>query len=74
MSKLRISGAMFALALAAAGANADTLPLPQNLTGLSTRHGEVVLCRERRAGGLLPARQQFPDPEDPVLLRRRLGS
>ncbi len=44
MSKLRISGAMFALALAAAGANADTLPLPQNLTGFSTRDGEVYFA------------------------------
>jgi Phytochelatin synthase len=59
MSKLRISGAMFALALAAAGANADTLPLPQNLTGFSTRDGEVYFAESDAREAYFPLASNF---------------
>ena len=49
MLKLRVACATLIVGLCVAGANADTLPLPDNLTGFSTHDGEVYFRRERCA-------------------------
>ena len=59
MSRLLIAYATFGLGLLAAGANADTLPLPQNLSGFSTRDGEVYFAESDAREAYFPLASNF---------------
>jgi hypothetical protein len=59
MSKLLIAYATFVLGLLAAGANADTLPLPQNLSGFSTHDGEVYFAESDAREAYFPLASNF---------------
>ena len=71
MSKLIIACATLLLGLCTASAQADTLPLPDNLTGFSTHDGEVYFGESDAHEAYFPLAEQFPDPENAGLLRRR---
>jgi len=59
MSKLRVAYATLIVALCVAGANADTLPLPDNLTGFSTHDGEVYFGESDARAAYLPLADNF---------------
>ena len=59
MSRLLIAYATFVLGLLAASANADTLPLPQNLSGFSTRDGEVYFAESDAREAYFPLASNF---------------
>jgi hypothetical protein len=59
MSKLLIACATFVLGLSAAGAYSDTLPLPQNLSGFSTRDGEVYFAESDAREAYFPLASNF---------------
>jgi Phytochelatin synthase len=59
MSKLLIAYATFVLALLVSGANADTLPLPQNLSGFSSRDGEVYFGESDAREAYFPLASNF---------------
>jgi Phytochelatin synthase len=59
MSKLLIAYATFVLGLLANSANADTLPLPQNLSGFSTRDGEVYFAESDAREAYFPLASNF---------------
>jgi hypothetical protein len=63
--------ALFALVLVAAGASAEGLKLPDNLTDLRSPEGEALPARDAFARGLFSNQRRFRDPEDAILLRRR---
>ena len=59
MSKLFIACATFVLVLPLAGANGDTLPLPQNLSGFSTRDGEAYFAESDAREAYFPLASNF---------------
>ena len=59
MSRLRIACAMLIGALWAAGATADTLPLPDNLTGFSTHDGEAYFAESDARESYFPLASNF---------------
>ena len=59
MSKLRVAYATLIVALCVAGANADTLPLPDNLTGFSTHDGEVYFGESDAREAYFPLADNF---------------
>jgi hypothetical protein len=59
MSKLIDSCATLILALWVAGAHADTLPLPDNLTGFSTREGEIYFAESDAHEAYFPLASNF---------------
>ena len=59
MSKLRAACAPFILALLVAGAQADTLPLPHNLTGFSTHDGEAYFAESDARLAYFPLADNF---------------
>ena len=59
MSKLRVACATLIVALCVAGANADTLPLPDNLTGFSTHDGEVYFGESDAREAYFPLADNF---------------
>ena len=59
MSRLLIAYATFVSGLLAASANADTLPLPQNLSGFSTRDGEVYFAESDAREAYFPLASNF---------------
>ncbi len=59
MLKRLVASAMFIVALCAAGARADTLPLPDNLTGFSTRDGEVYFGESDAREAYFPLADNF---------------
>lgn len=59
MSRLRIVCATLIAALCVAGANADTLPLPDNLTGFSTHDGEVYFAESEAREAYFPLASNF---------------
>lgn len=59
MSKLLIACATFVLVLPFAGANGDTLPLPQNLSGFSTRDGEAYFAESDAREAYFPLASNF---------------
>ena len=59
MSKLHIAWATFVLGLSVAGAHADTLPLPQNLSGFSTHDGEVYFAESDAREAYFPLASNF---------------
>ena len=59
MSRLLIVNAAFVLGLLAAGANADTLPLPQNLSGFSSHDGEVYFAESEAREAYFPLASNF---------------
>src|ERR1700692_1294634 len=59
MSKLTIACAALFLGLCTASAHADTLPLPDNLTGFSTHDGEVYFGESDAHGGFFPRASTF---------------
>jgi Phytochelatin synthase len=59
MSRLLIAYATFVLGLLPASANADTLPLPQNLSGFSTRDGEVYFAESDAREAYFPLASNF---------------
>ena len=59
MVKRLVACATFVIALSVAGANADTLPLPDNLTGFSTRAGEVYFAESEAREAYFPLADNF---------------
>ena len=59
MSKLRVACATLIVALCLASANADTLPLPDNLTGFSTHDGEVYFGESDAREAYFPLASNF---------------
>ena len=59
MSKLMIACATLLLGLGAASAQADTLPLPDNLTGFSTHDGEVYFGESDAHEAYFPLASNF---------------
>src|ERR1700689_1528335 len=59
MSKVTIAGAPVVLGLSVAGANADTLPLPQNLSGFRTHDGEVYFAESDAREAYFPLASNF---------------
>jgi hypothetical protein len=59
MSKLMIACATLLLGLSAPGARADTLPLPDNLTGFSTRDGEAYFGESDAHEAYFPLASNF---------------
>ncbi len=59
MSKLFAAFAALVVGISAAGAHADTLPLPQNLTGFSTRDGEVYFAESDAREAYFPLASNF---------------
>ena len=59
MSKRLIACATLVLALCVAGAAADTLPLPGNLTGFSTHDGEVYFAESDAREAYFPLASNF---------------
>jgi hypothetical protein len=59
MSKRLVACATFVVALCVAGANADTLPLPDNLTGFSTRDGEAYFGESDAREAYFPLADNF---------------
>ena len=59
MSKLLVACAMLIAALCATGAHADTLPLPDNLTGFSTHDGEVYFAESDAREAYFPLADNF---------------
>ncbi len=59
MSKVGIACATLILGLSMAGARADTLPLPDNLTGFSTHEGEVFLSESDAREAYFPLASNF---------------
>jgi hypothetical protein len=59
MSKLRIACATLIAALHVAGANADSLPLPGNLTGFTTHDGEVFFAESEAREAYFPLASNF---------------
>lgn len=59
MSKRLVACATLILGLCVANANADTLPLPGNLTGFSTRGGEVYFAESDAREAYFPLADNF---------------
>jgi hypothetical protein len=59
MPKRLVACATLILGLGVAGANADTLPLPGNLTGFSTRDGEVYFAESDARAAYFPLASNF---------------
>jgi len=59
MSKLRVACALLIAGLWVAGANADSLPLPDNLTGFSTHDGEVFFAESDAHEAYFPLASNF---------------
>ena len=59
MSKLMIACVTLLLALGAASARADTLPLPDNLTGFSTHDGEAYFAESDAHEAYFPLASNF---------------
>ena len=59
MSKLIVAGAAFALGLLVAGANGETLALPDNLAGFSTRDGESYFAESDAREAYFPLASNF---------------
>ena len=59
MLKRLVASAMLIVALCATGARADTLPLPDNLTGFSTRDGEVYFGESDAREAYFPLADNF---------------
>ena len=59
MSKRLAACAILVTALCAAGANADTLPLPGNLTGFSTKDGEALFAESDAREAYFPLASNF---------------
>ena len=59
MSKLRIACVTLLLALGAASARSDTLPLPDNLTGFSTHDGEAYFAESDAHEAYFPLASNF---------------
>ena len=59
MSKLMIACATLLLGLCTASARADTLPLPDNLTGFSTHDGEVYFGESGAHEAYFPLASNF---------------
>ena len=59
MLKRLVASAMLIAALCATGARADTLPLPDNLTGFSTRDGEVYFGESDAREAYFPLADNF---------------
>ena len=59
MSKRRVAYVALILGLSLAGAHADTLPLPDNLTGFSTRDGEVYFAESDAREAYFPLADNF---------------
>ena len=59
MSKLLVAGAALALGLFIVGANGDTLALPDNLTGFSTRDGEAYFAESDAREAYFPLASNF---------------
>ena len=59
MSKVGIACATLIFGLSVAGARADTLPLPDNLTGFSTHDGEVFLSESDAREAYFPLASNF---------------
>jgi hypothetical protein len=59
MTKLIVAGAAFALGLLVAGASGQTLALPDNLTGFSTRDGESYFAESDAREAYFPLSSNF---------------
>jgi hypothetical protein len=59
MSKMLVACATFVLGLSVAGGQADTLPLPQNLTGFSTPDGEAYFAESDSREAYFPLASEF---------------
>ncbi|HEY3624285.1 MAG TPA: phytochelatin synthase family protein [Roseiarcus sp.] len=59
MSKLTVACATLVLGLCVVGAHADTLPLPDNLTGFSTHDGEVYFAESDAHEAYFPLADNF---------------
>ena len=59
MSKRLATCAILVAAFCAAGANADTLPLPGNLTGFSTKGGEALFTESDAREAYFPLASNF---------------
>jgi hypothetical protein len=59
MSRLRVAWVAAVLALCAAGANADSLPLPDTLTGFSTPEGEAYFAESDAREAYFPLASNF---------------
>jgi len=59
MSRLRVACVAAVLALCAAGANADSLPLPDTLTGFSTPEGEAYFAESDAREAYFPLASNF---------------
>ena len=59
MLKRLVASSMLIAALCATGARADTLPLPDNLTGFSTRDGEVYFAESDAREAYFPLASNF---------------
>jgi hypothetical protein len=59
MSKLMVACATLVLGLCVVGAHADTLPLPDNLTGFSTHDGEVYFAESDAHEAYFPLADNF---------------
>ena len=59
MAKLIVAGAAFALGLLVAGANGETMALPDNLTGFSTRDGESYFAESDAREAYFPLASNF---------------
>ena len=59
MSKRLVACVALILGLSSAGAHADTLPLPDNLTGFSTRDGEVYFAESDAHEAYFPLADNF---------------
>jgi hypothetical protein len=66
MSKLLAAGAALALALFAAAAEADTLPLPDGLAGFSTHDGEVYFAESEAREAYFPLASNFLTQKTPA--------
>jgi len=59
MAKMRAAWAALIVGLSVAGAPADTLPLPENLTGFSTHDGEVYFVESDAREAYFPLASEF---------------
>ncbi|HEY1781771.1 MAG TPA: phytochelatin synthase family protein [Roseiarcus sp.] len=59
MSKLRVACALLIVGFCVAGARAETLPLPDNLAGFSTRDGEVYFAESDAHEAYFPLASNF---------------
>ena len=59
MSKLLVASAALALGLFIAGANGDTLPLPDNLAGFSTHDGKAYFAESDAREAYFPSPATF---------------